>query len=283
MHILSKAGSILVWPSFFLVWSVRGVDRYIFDRLQYNSQLVWRTKFASQFSFLLKKPCWNPDDVTFVGFCTNEHVFFFFFLQGEQDLLVWTSQQHSHYFCNAVFFVRFTFKKWQLLHLSYCTWPYHDINNISINCAALAKVQYIRIYPPSHRVSYVPRLKHCLYTGVHTCVGVDTIIGFYHNVAHITSTRSGRQITRGRGGGRGAGGDSCSQSDGQSGGVVAPRLPLLTKGEEIIYIIPCIRKVFISIYPSVPSQCLTFLWKTSPNSRRCCRKVSNDSLMPSTE
>lgn len=140
------------------------------------------------------------------------------------------------------------------LSCSYC-----HFNNISINCAALAKVQYIRIYPPSHRVSYVPRLKHCLYTGVHTCVGVDTIIGFYHNVAHITSARSGRQITRGRGGGRGAGGDSCSQSDGQSGGVVAPRLPLLTKGEEIIYIIPCIRKVFISIYPSVPSQCLTFL------------------------
>lgn len=63
-----------------------------------------------------------------------------------------------------------------------------------------------------------------------TSVGVDTIIGFYHNEACITSARNGSQVRRG-GAGRAAG-DACSQSDGQSGGVVPPRLPLMAKEDE---------------------------------------------------
>lgn len=92
-------------------------------------------------------------------------------------------------------------------------------------------------------VSCEKRLEHCVNIFIrvnmqhkklpgfrHTCVGVDTIIGFYHNEACISSTRSGSKVGGGGGGGRGggAGSDSRSQSDGQSGGVVPPRLPLKT-------------------------------------------------------
>lgn len=65
----------------------------------------------------------------------------------------------------------------------------------------------------------------------HTSVSVDAIIGFYHNEACITRTRSCRRVRRGRAGG--AAGDACSQSDGQSGRVVPPGLPLRRKDRTI--------------------------------------------------
>lgn len=77
----------------------------------------------------------------------------------------------------------------------------------------------------------------------HTCVGVDTIIGFYHNEARVSSTRS-RSHAR-RGGRGGSGSDSCSQSDGQSGGVVPPRLPLMTEKLQKTLLELFILKVFL--------------------------------------
>lgn len=67
----------------------------------------------------------------------------------------------------------------------------------------------------------------------HTCVGIDTVVGFYHDEACVSGARSGCQA--GGGGGRGgwegggAGSNSCSQSDRQSGGVVPPWFPLKTQ------------------------------------------------------
>lgn len=104
-----------------------------------------------------------------------------------------------------------------------------------------------------------------------TCVSVDAIIGFHDDEARVSSSGSVRHV------GGGAAGDSSRQGDGQSGGVIAPGLPLMTHNPTVT------SELHLRDGGCVGFVGRTFLWKTSPNSRRCCKNVSRDSLMPSTE
>lgn len=58
-----------------------------------------------------------------------------------------------------------------------------------------------------------------------TCVGVDAVVGFHHDEAGVSSAGIGR------GEAGGGGGHARCQSDGQSGWIVAPGLPLRTREE----------------------------------------------------
>lgn len=97
-------------------------------------------------------------------------------------------EEHRHW--------QFSFLRWRLLQLQRCQNLQHGV---SIQTETIGSV--------------------CL----GTCVGIDAVVGFYHDETGVASAGIGR----GEAGRRG--GHARRQSDGQSGWIVAPGLPLKTQ------------------------------------------------------